>query len=262
MAIIPVALTIAGSDSGGGAGIQADLKTFQSLGVYGTTAITCITAQNPDSVLAVEPLSPGMVESQIQAVKNYFPLSALKTGMLFSAEIIQAVANALAGFEGKYILDPVMVATSGARLLKEDAISSLKEKLVPLSALVTPNLDEMAILLDGYAIADSEGMKKAAYVFYEKYSVPVLLKGGHFVQEKEAVDLYFDGSELREFRSDFVQGVNTHGTGCTLSAAIVAYLAQGHGMEESIRLGKGYIQNAIAGFVSTGKANLLNHKIQ
>jgi hydroxymethylpyrimidine/phosphomethylpyrimidine kinase len=253
---LPVALTIAGSDSGGGAGIQADLKTFAALGVHGTCAIACLTVQNPRRVLAVEPCSPKMLRLQIEAVFAELPPRAVKTGMLFSAENISVVADffrnsKLKTQNFKLIVDPVMVSTSGTRLLQPAAEKPLKEKLLPLAALVTPNLDEAEILA-GMKLRSPEDLRAAARKVFSRFGCAVLAKGGHLKNCREAVDVFFDGKTELLLSAPFVKGVSTHGTGCTYSAAICAALALGQDLPRAVITGKNFITQAIAGSYRIG----------
>jgi hydroxymethylpyrimidine/phosphomethylpyrimidine kinase len=247
---LPVALTIAGSDSGGGAGIQADLKTFAALGVHGASAIACLTAQNPKRVLGVEPCSPKMLRQQIEAVFEELNPAAVKTGMLFSAGNIQEVVNFFKNSrfkvkDSKLIVDPVMVSTSGARLLQPAAEKIMKEKLLPLATLATPNLDEAEILA-GAKISSPERMREAARTIRSRYGCAVLLKGGHLKNSREAIDCFYDGKTELLLSAPFVKGVSTHGTGCTYSAAICAALALGHDLPHAVEIGKNFITLAIA----------------
>jgi len=245
-ASFPVALTIAGSDSGGGAGIQADLKTFAALGVHGTSAITCITAQNTKKVFAIHPCEPKIVRQQIEAVFAQLPPRAVKTGMLFSEEIIRVVVSFFkARNRPPLIVDPVMVATSGANLLKLSAIKILQKELLPLATLVTPNLDE-ARVLTGKRPETIEEMQAAAKNIYEKFGCAVLVKGGHLKNSREATDVFFDGRKELLLTAPFVRGVRLHGTGCAYSAAITAHLAFGKSLPASVRLGKQFISRTIA----------------
>jgi len=256
---IPLALTIAGSDSGGGAGIQADLKTFASLGVHGTNAITCITAQNPKGVQGIQACSARMVRQQIEAVFDELPPAAVKTGMLFSHEIINVVARFFSG--GKrppLIVDPVMVAASGARLLRPSAVKTLQNKLLPLATLVTPNLDE-AVILSGRDLKSVHDLRTAAREIRARYGCAALVKGGHVRGLKEAADIFFDGRNELLLTAPFIRGVATHGTGCTYSAAITGYLALGCGLPHAVELAKQYITNAIAQSTTTGGRAVLNH---
>jgi hydroxymethylpyrimidine/phosphomethylpyrimidine kinase len=262
----PIALTIAGSDSGGGAGIQADLKTFAALGVFGTSAITAITAQNPDGVTAIQGIEPMVVAEQVRQVCRYFPVGGAKTGMLFSREIIAAVANALeewgvcgpstGGFS--LVVDPVMVATSGAKLLADDAIGALCELILPRATLITPNMDEAA-LLAGRPVLSEADQESAARALHERFGVPVLVKGGHLKDSAEARDLFFDGSTPRAFTAPFLKGVSAHGTGCTLSAAIAAHLALDVPLIDAVERAKRYLHEALSRSVPAGRGNTLNH---
>jgi hydroxymethylpyrimidine/phosphomethylpyrimidine kinase len=253
----PVALTIAGSDSGGGAGVQADLKTFTALGVHGASAITCLTAQNPRRVLAVVPCPPRMVRQQIQAVFEALPPAAIKTGMLFSAEIIRAVADALPGKRRtSLVVDPVMIATSGAALLKPAAVQTLCQRLLPLATLVTPNLDETEILA-GRKIASVDDMRSAAREIQARYGCATLVKGGHLRGLREAVDIFFDGRTELLLSAPFIRGVSTHGTGCTYSAAIAAALARGCDLSQAVVIGKRHVTAAIRHSYRIGKHTAL-----
>ncbi|MBU0678104.1 MAG: bifunctional hydroxymethylpyrimidine kinase/phosphomethylpyrimidine kinase [Verrucomicrobia bacterium] len=240
----PVVLTIAGSDSGGGAGIQADLKTFSALGVFGTSAITCVTAQNPDEVTAIVALEPEMVVKQIHTVCEGFPVRVAKTGMLYSAGIIKAVA-AEDIVEGIAILvvDPVMVSTSGTRLLKEDAIEALCNDLLPKARVVTPNIQEAEILW-GHAISSVEELKAAAREIGGKYDIACVVKGGH-LDGDEVVDVLFDEGEEYVFTGARVKGAHTHGAGCTFASALAAFLAHRMLMSEAVARAKEYVAGAI-----------------
>jgi len=253
-----IALTIAGSDSGGGAGIQADLKTFAALGVHGTSAITCITAQNPRGVTGLQPIRPDMVRRQIEAVFAELPPGAVKTGMLFSADIIRAVAGFFAtGQRPPLVVDPVMVATSGAVLLKPTAIRALKERLLPLAALVTPNLDETQLLV-GRQLRTLEDLLDAAEEIHERFGCATLVKGGHLKLGKEAVDVLIDGRRFTVLKARRVQGVSTHGTGCTYSAAIAAFLARGERLPHAVASAKRLITRAIAHSQRIASHSVLN----
>ena len=257
----PVALTIAGSDSGGGAGIQADLKTFAAMRVHGTSAITCVTAQNPQAVLAVESVSSRLLRKQIEAVFAELPPAAVKTGMLFSAKNITVIADFFKSSSRKnhpLIVDPVMAATSGATLLPPPAIKRLRDELLPLATLVTPNLPEAAVLAC-QPVASIEDMRSAAKKIYEQFGCAVLVKGGHLPQSPEAVDIFFDGRSELLLAAPKVVGIRTHGTGCTYSAAICAALALGNDLPRSVELGKNFISSAIAGGYRVGGHFALNH---
>ena len=236
---IPVALTIAGSDSGGGAGIQADLKTFAALRVHGTTAITCITAQNPKAVLGIEAIRPAMVHQQLEAIFAGFKPQAVKTGMLFSEEIISVVVEFFRKRRVLLIVDPVMIASSGVRLLKPSAIRILEEKLLPLATLVTPNLDEAEVLI-GKKISSLDDLRVSAKEIHRRFGCAALVKGGH-LPGVNAVDFFYDGKREVTLRARFVKGVSMHGSGCTYSAAIAGYLALGHDLSAAIKLAKKFI---------------------
>jgi hydroxymethylpyrimidine/phosphomethylpyrimidine kinase len=245
----PIALTIAGSDSSAGAGIQADLKTFTALGVYGLTAVTCIVAEVPRKVSWVEPVTATMVREQIDVLLKNFGVGAIKTGLLCSAEIVCAVAQAIQDGKKKIarpvplVVDPVMIATSGDNLLGPGAVEAYKNKLFPLATLITPNLDEAALLLQ-ITIKDRKQMESAAKALAKKYHASILLKGGH-LRGDNAIDLLFHEGELREFSAPFVRGVETHGTGCTYSAAITAGLTSGFSLEPAIKHAKKFVTESI-----------------
>jgi hydroxymethylpyrimidine kinase/phosphomethylpyrimidine kinase len=242
---IPTALTIAGSDSGGGAGIQADLKTFAALGVHGTSAITCITAQHPNEVSAMEPCAPLTVRRQIEAVFDELPPLAVKTGMLHSRELVRVVIDFFKrARRPPLIVDPVLIATSGARLLKTSALGLLQKDLLPLAALVTPNLAEAEILASK-KIASIDTMRAVARELHSRYGCAALVKGGHLGGLAQAVDIFYDGRTELLLSAPFVRGVRTHGTGCAYSAAITAYLALGFGLPRAVELAKQYITQAI-----------------
>ena len=256
---LPIVLTIAGSDSGGGAGIQADLKTFASIGVHGTSAITCITAQNPRRVSRIQAVSADMVRRQIEAVCEELSPAAVKTGMLYSDEIIRAVAHFLAGIERPpLIVDPVMVSTSGARLLRPSAIKTLQRELLPKAALVTPNLDEAEILI-GRKLSSPEDLRFAAHEIHKRFSCATLIKGGHLRGLSEAIDVFYDGKEELLLTAPFAQGVSTHGTGCTYSAAIAGYIAAGHRLAKAVQMAKQYVTAAIHGSRRIATHWTLNH---
>ncbi|MEY2494233.1 MAG: hydroxymethylpyrimidine/phosphomethylpyrimidine kinase [Verrucomicrobiota bacterium] len=249
-ASIPVALTIAGSDSSSGAGIQADLKTFSAFGVYGLTALTCVVAETPGVVSRIEPVSVEMVRAQIEILLRNFPVGAIKTGLLFSGEIVSEVAQTLrahavkTGDVAPLVIDPVMVATSGDLLLRAEAIDTYERDLFPLATLLTPNLGEAARLV-GEPIVDLPAMKKAGAALTKKYGVPILLKGGHLTGE-EAIDLLFIGGDVIQFSAPFSRGIATHGTGCTYSAGIAAGLAKGLSLEEAVGGAKKFVTATIA----------------
>jgi hydroxymethylpyrimidine/phosphomethylpyrimidine kinase len=255
-----VALTIAGSDSGGGAGIQADLKTFARYGVFGTSAITAITAQNTLGVRAWERVSPALVRAQIDAVAEDLRPAAIKSGMLGDADVVRAVAEGIAAHGlTPYVLDPVMAATSGDPLLAPDAVAAIVELLFPLATLVTPNLDEVAMLL-GERVTEVNGMERAARALVERHGArAALVKGGHLAGD-ELVDVLFDGATIRRFSHARVATTSTHGTGCTLSAAIAASLALGGSLTSAVEDGLGYVARAIASAPALGAGHgPLNH---
>jgi len=252
-----VVLTVAGSDSGGGAGIQADLKTFRAHGVFGASAITCITAQNPKRVSAVQPVVARIVAAQIDHVFEAFPVAAAKTGMLYDAAIIEVVA---AGFRRRkfrrLVVDPVMVSTSGARLLKKDAIAVLQRRLFPQAAVVTPNCDEAAVLW-GREIRRLADLRAAAQALSERFGVPFLVKGGHLPVGNQVVDVLCTGRVTHEFKARVVHGIRAHGAGCTFSAAITANLALGHDLPTAVRRAKDFISRAFRNAVQVGNFRAL-----
>lgn len=240
----PVALTIAGSDSGGGAGIQADLKAFSANRVYGTTVITAITAQNTHSVQSSEPINPELVEAQIRAVISDFRVRAVKTGMLATADNVYVVADfAEKGAFEKLVVDPVLVSSTGTRLLDKEAESAYMERLIPKATLVTPNLLEVKALL-GKLPTNIEEMISAAREFKKMGSRYVLIKGGHMTGT-ESTDIFYDGQVILKLSAVRIKTDNTHGTGCTLSAAITANLAKGMDVTEAVKAAKVYITRTI-----------------
>ncbi|MGV3773585.1 MAG: bifunctional hydroxymethylpyrimidine kinase/phosphomethylpyrimidine kinase [Verrucomicrobiales bacterium] len=256
-----IALTIAGSDSGGGAGIQADLKTFVSLGVHGLSAITCLTAQNPKEVLSVHPVTPGFLRDQLQALITELPPDAIKTGMLYSQGLIEAVVDCLSQISSprpSLIVDPVMISTSGHELLKPAAKKALISTLFPHASLLTPNLDEARTLLKR-EIKDIEGLRSAAKELFETFGSAALMKGGHFTSGKEAVDAYYDGKDELLLISPFIRGISTHGTGCTYSAAIAANLAMGKSLPKAVVAAKKFVTAAIDQSYKAAKHFVLNH---
>jgi len=265
----PVALTIAGSDSSAGAGIQADLKTFAALDVYGLTAVTCVVAEIPGKVSRLEPIDPEAIREQINVLANHFPIAAIKTGLLCSASIISVVARAIVDLRADggsrsipLVVDPVITATGGDPLLKPDAVNIYKSELFPLATLITPNLDEAAQLGAG-KITDRDSMERAGKALESKFKTAILLKGGHLPGNK-AVDLLFQKEKVIEFSAPFVRDVATHGTGCTYSAAITAALARGSSLESAIEQAKEFVTNCIANrfrWKSKSGANVdaLNH---
>ena len=243
--MIPNVLTIAGSDPSGGAGIQADLKAFAAQGAYGMAALTALTAQNTLGVAGVEFVSPAFVRAQIAAVLEDVDTHAVKIGMLGRADIAEVVAEALAAYSGPIVLDPVMVAKGGARLLQPDAIAALRDSLLPLALVVTPNLGEAADLLGCEPIADRAGMECAARGLLELGAKAVILKGGH-LDGPDSPDLLLDGSGVTWLEAPRVPTRNSHGTGCTLAAALAARLARGEPLPEAARAAKAYLATAIA----------------
>ncbi len=240
-----VALTIAGSDSGGGAGIQADLKTFQRFGVYGTSALTLVTVQNTVGVRAVELLPTGLITQQIAAVADDFEVRAAKTGALGSTRIIEAVAAALGEHVfPNLVVDPVMISKHGDPLLDQGAVEVLKARLFPRASLVTPNLHEAAALL-GRDVGSEEEMRDAARAVCDLGAAAALVKGGQ-LRGEEAVDLFYDGSDFVRLAVPRIETRHTHGTGCTYSAAITALLARGEALAEAVREAKDFISRAIA----------------
>lgn len=250
---LPVALTIAGSDSGGGAGIQADLKTFAALGVHGTSAITAITAQNTVDVTEILELPGGLIRAQIAAVVEDIGVQAAKTGMLFSAAIIETVAAAVAEFRLEaLVVDPVMVAKGGARLLREDAVTALRTMLVPLAAVITPNLPEAEVLL-GRSVETLEERRQAARDLIAMGARAAVVKGGH--AEIDAIDVFCDGATLVEIPGERITTPHTHGSGCAFSAAIAAGLAKGRAPLEAVRDAKGFIARAITESIEIGRGH-------
>lgn len=244
------ALTIAGSDSGGGAGIQADIKSFAANGVFGMSVITAITAQNTKEVRAVQNIDEVIIKDQIEAVFDDLPVDAVKIGMLSTASIIEAVASALKGYDlPPIVVDPVMVSKGGADLLQKEAVSALKEFILPLATLITPNIPEAEILV-GSKIESEQDMEDACRKLAEYGSAAVLLKGGHLSGDPN--DLLFDGTVFHWLKGKRHHTKNTHGTGCTLSSAIAANLAKGHEMPEAVSLAKQYITTAIENSLNIG----------
>lgn len=246
-------LTIAGSDSSGGAGIQADLKTMTVNGVYAMSVITALTAQNTQGVSGILDVSPEFITSQMDAVFTDIYPDAIKIGMVSSPEIVEAIAKSLENYEAKNIvLDPVMVATSGAVLLKEEAMDSLINRLIPLADVITPNIPEGEILA-GMKIENEDDMEKAAEIIGEKYNCAVLLKGGHKVND--ANDLLYRKGDFKWFLSERIDNNNTHGTGCTLSSAIAANLAKGEELNQAIKNAKEYLTGALRAGLNLGKGS-------
>ena len=253
------ALTIAGSDSSGGAGIQADIKTMIANGVYAMSAITALTAQNTTGVTSIMEVTPEFLAEELDCIFTDIWPDAIKTGMVSSSELITVIADKLQQYQAKNIVvDPVMVATSGARLISEEAISTLKTKLLPLATVITPNIPE-AVELSGMEITTKEDMEKAAAFIGEAFHCSVLLKGGH--QLNDANDLLWQKDrEPVWFLGKRIDNPNTHGTGCTLSSAIASNLAKGRTLETSVRYAKNYISGALAAMLDLGKGSgPMNH---
>lgn len=244
-------LTIAGSDSCGGAGIQADLKTFSAHGVYGMSVITAVTAQNTQGVLAVQDISAELIGKQIEAIFDDIRVDGLKVGMVSQIETINVIAEGLRCYKpSKIVLDPVMVSKSGYHLLQPEAKEALAGSLLPLATVVTPNIPE-AEVLTGIKIDSIENMEKAARMIYEMGPQNVLIKGGHL--DDEATDILFDGTNIRHLKSRRINTKNTHGTGCTLSSAIASNLAKGYSVEKAVVKAKEYITTAIENSLSIGR---------
>ena len=242
---IPIALTIAGSDSSGGAGIQADLKAFSAFGVYGASVITALTAQNTRGVSAVEAISPGFIVAQMEAVLSDLDVGAIKTGMLANAAIVEAVAARLASAPPlPVVVDPVMVATTGALLLEKDAVEAIRKWLLPRATLVTPNAPEAATLL-GWTIRESSQLPSAARVLVEDMDVrAVLVKGGD-LPGAELLDVFYDGERIELFRSSRIETTSTHGSGCALSSAIAAHVARGSEILDAVRKAREWVRRGI-----------------
>ncbi|MEB1807647.1 MAG: bifunctional hydroxymethylpyrimidine kinase/phosphomethylpyrimidine kinase [Bacillaceae bacterium] len=248
------ALTIAGSDSGGGAGIQADLKTFQELGVFGTSVITALTAQNTLGVHGVFPQSMEAIEAQLDAVLSDIGTDAVKTGMLFSAEIIELVAQKLEHYHvNNLVVDPVMIAKGGASLLQDAAVEALVTKLLPLATVITPNLPEAAKILGVEEMTTLEEMEITARKLHELGPKYVVLKGGHLQGDEKSTDILYDGKNITHLEAERVSTKNTHGTGCTFAAAIAAQLARGDEITVAVQTAKKFISAAITHSLSIGK---------
>jgi hydroxymethylpyrimidine/phosphomethylpyrimidine kinase len=256
--LIPRAMTIAGSDSGGGAGIQADLKTFAAFEVYGASVITAVTAQNTRGVVSFLAMPPELVAQQIDAVLQDIGADAVKTGMLANADVIKVVADKIASYGiERLVVDPVMLSKSGHALLQPDAITALRTELLPLTHLLTPNIPE-ASALTGRHIGNPEEMSEAAQAIVAMGPKFVLIKGGHL--DGDALDVLYDGTQVVEYREQRIHSQNTHGTGCTLSAAITAGLARGLGVAEAVAGAKEYITGAIrCGFSVGGGHSPVHH---
>ncbi len=250
---IKTALTIAGSDSSGGAGIQADIKTMTCNGIYAMSAITALTAQNTTGVTKIMEVSPDFLKEQIKnVVEDIFP-DAVKTGMVSSSELIKTIAESIKEFNLKNIVvDPVMVATSGAKLISDNAIETLKNELLPLATVITPNIPEAEVLCSS-KITSEKDMENAAKSINEKFGCAVLLKGGHNLND--ANDFLFDGKIGTWFYGKRINNPNTHGTGCTLSSAIASNLAKGYPLKKSVKNAKDYLSNALNAMLDLGKGS-------
>ena len=252
------ALSIAGSDSCGGAGIQADIKTMTLNGVYAMSAVTALTAQNTTGVSAILEADADFLEKEINAVfEDIFP-DAVKIGMVSSSALIEIIAERLKFYQAKNIVvDPVMVATSGARLINDSAINTLKEKLLPIANIITPNIPETEVL-SGMKISDKNDMEKAAVSIGEKFKCAVLVKGGHSINDAD--DILYSNGKITYFKGKRIDNPNTHGTGCTLSSAIAANLAKGYSLEKSVEKAKEYISGALGAMLDLGKGSgPMNH---
>jgi hydroxymethylpyrimidine/phosphomethylpyrimidine kinase len=252
------ALTIAGSDTCGGAGIQADIKTMTMNGVYAMSAITALTAQNTTGVTGIMEVTPSFLKEQIDDVFNDIRPDAVKIGMVSSSALIRTIAERLKAFNAQNIVvDPVMVATSGAKLINDNAISTLKNELLPLATVITPNIPETEVLSE-ISINNEDDMVKAAKIINEKYSCAVLCKGGHSIND--ANDLLFENGNYQWFKSTRIDNPNTHGTGCTLSSAIASNLAKGFDLALSVQRAKKYISGALSAMLDLGKGSgPMNH---
>ena len=252
----PAALTIAGSDSSGGAGLQADLRTLAKLGVHGASVVTCVTAQNPGAVSAIHPTPAKVVAAQLDSVFGSLPIRAVKTGMLYSRAIIEVVAERLAKRNRLLlVIDPVMLSSSGTPLLKPSAAQALAKRLLPLAMLVTPNLEEAAVLAKR-RVREPEEMREAARAIHGRFGGAVLVKGGH-MKTTEAIDLFYDGREEFLLSAPRVRGVAPPGTGCTYSAAITAFLAKGERLPRAVELAKQHMVGAFSGVFRVGKHRFL-----
>ncbi|MBS2968505.1 bifunctional hydroxymethylpyrimidine kinase/phosphomethylpyrimidine kinase [Metabacillus sp. KIGAM252] len=253
--MVKKALTIAGSDSGGGAGIQADLKTFQELGVFGMSAVTAVTAQNTLGVHGVFPLSADAVSAQAAAIGEDLPPDAVKTGMLFNAEIILAAAESIEKFGWKnVVIDPVMIAKGGSALLQSEAVKAMVDHLIPLSAVITPNIPE-AEAITGITIKNVEDKKEACRIIHNLGAASCLIKGGHEENAEESADLLYDGKVFSILKSKRIDTRHTHGTGCTFSAALTAELAKGSTIAEAAQTAKHFIQAAIEETLEIGEGH-------
>ncbi|SHJ44419.1 hydroxymethylpyrimidine/phosphomethylpyrimidine kinase [Rubritalea squalenifaciens DSM 18772] len=263
MNMTPVALTIAGSDCSSGAGIQADLKTFSYLGVHGLTAVTCVVSETPHTVSDIHAVPPAILQDQVRLLLKTYPVAAIKTGMLYSKSHIVAITELLENSTIPLIVDPVMVATSGSSLLKDDAVRAYMERLFPLATLITPNMPEASVLLER-EITQSAEMEDAARELAEKFSTSVLLKGGHLPESEDRLDILCHEGQIHRFTSSTVDLHSTHGTGCTLSAAIAALIARGSDLPTAVSEAKQWLHGAILNSLrwpdqGQGETLCLNH---
>ena len=261
----PVALTIAGSDCSCGAGLQADLKTFGAFGVFGLTAVTCVVAEVPGKVSRIDAVDSANLSRQIEVCLAHFPVTAIKTGLLFSAENVALVADLLARSAPTIpvVVDPVMVATSGDILLQPEAMDLYRKRLLPRASLITPNLSEAAVLANR-TVRNLDEMRAVGSELAKEFGTRILLKGGH-LKDNHAIDLLFDAARVKEFSAPRISGVATHGTGCTYSAAITAGLARGAALEDAIFQAKEFVSRAIGSHFSwkssLGEVHALNHQL-
>jgi len=253
------AMTVAGSDCSGGAGVQADLKTFSRMGVYGLSAITCVVSENSSRVSNIFEMPSGLVFEQMRLCAEAFEIGVVKTGMLPSAEIVQAVVNFITDNKIRAVVDPVIVASAGTRLISDQAVLAMQEELLPRCYIMTPNLDEAALLLGKEQISESE-IEICAANLADKFGCAVLLKGGHLPGEHmRDVLVHHRGVEV--YNAKKINGVNTHGTGCTLSAALASALALGHELTEACRMAKEFVGNALKFSIQTKLGLMLNHQV-
>ena len=273
---LPAVMTVAGSDSGGGAGIQADLKTFAALGTFGTSALTAITAQNPQGVTAIEALQPELTARQIEAIGEYFVVGAVKTGMLASRDMVIAVADSIRKLplrDGKLpplVVDPVMVSASGVRLLDDDSLRAIEEYLIPMATVITPNLDEAAILAqrENKPLNNKQDMEYVAEAIQQRFGVPVLVKGGHLVERsnppEELTNCLLDECHTHWISHARIAEVNTHGSGCTLSAAIAVELMRGKSLINAVTEALSYLHGALKNSILLGseEVKFINHQYE
>lgn len=262
--MLPVMLSIAGSDCSAGAGVQADLKTAQAMGAYALTAVTCVVSEVPGKVNVVSPVSPDIVADQTRLCLDSFPVRAVKTGMLYSPEIVRAVATELKGRSLPLVVDPVMIATAGDPLMLESAVSVYEEALIPLATLLTPNMDELGKLA-GFPIVGEDELMRAATELAHRYGIPILAKGGHMSHECCDI-LVFPNGNTHIRRHPKITGVSTHGTGCTLSSAIASCLASGDDLVTAVDRSLAYVASAIASSLRwdtpSSHPEILNHGIK